>query len=321
MRDEVVDFVRDWSEKTAVPKKRLVDWIGITQSKFFDWQNRYGKVNEHNGWIPRDHWLEDWEREAIMAYWKEYFDHGYRRLCYMMLDENVVAVSASSVYRVLKSAGAFERFKSTGGSSKKGTGFHQPLGPHCHWHTDISYVKIREVFYYLVTVLDGYSRSIVAWDIRESMTTGDIQIVIEKAHETYPEATPRLISDNGGQFVAKEFKEYIGQKNFTHITTSPAYPQSNGKQERFFRTVKDECLRPQTPLNLDEARQVVATYIEQYNHRRLHSAIGYIAPMDKLLGRENEIFAERDQKIESARQKRAEARQKTRQKIRAQQTG
>lgn len=320
LRDEVVDFVRIWSEKTGVPKKHFVRWIGIAPSKFFDWQNRYGKANEHNGWVPRDHWLEDWERAAIIAYRRQNPDPGYRPLTYMMLDEDVVAVGASTVYRVLKEAGFYGTPRSSGGSSRKGGGFHQPLQPHQHWHTDISYIKIREVFYYLITVLDGYSRSIVGWDIRASMTSGDVQIVIEKAHEAYPDTRPQLISDNGGQFVAREFKEYIKQKNFTHITTAPAYPQSNGKQERFFRTAKAECLRPQTPLSLDDARQVVAAYIEHYNHRRLHSAIGYIAPIDKLMGRENEIFAQRDRKLIEARERRAEARQKMRQQMQAQQT-
>ena len=308
----MVDFVRNWSHKTAVPKKDLVDWIGISQSKFFDWQNRYGKVNEHNGWIPRDHWLEDWECEAIIEFWKEWPEEGYRRLCYMMLDRDIVAVSASSVYRVLKNVGAFDRWKGVRGSSKKGTGFAQPDGPHRHWHIDISYVKIREVFYYLISVLDGYSRTIVAWDIRESMTTGDVQIVLEKAHENYPEATPRIISDNGGQFVAREFKEYIGQKNFDHVTTAPAYPESNGKKERFFRTLKEECLRPRTPLDLDDARHIVESYVDHYNRCRLHSAIGYIAPIDKLEGRDKEIFADRDEKLEAARQRRAQARQQAR---------
>jgi transposase InsO family protein len=311
--------VRDWSTKTKVPKKRFIGWIGISESKFFDWQNRYGKVNEHNGWISRDHWLTDAECEAIIAYWTQNPEEGYRRLTYMMLDEDIVAVSASSVYRVLKNVGAFDRWKATRGSSQKGTGFKQPAGAHSHWHTDISYVKIREVFYYLITVIDGWSRSVVAWDIRESMTTADVQIVVQKAHEAHPEARPRLISDNGGQYISKDFKEFIGQKNFTHVTTAPAYPESNGKQERFFRTVKEECLRPQTPLDVDDARRVVSSYIDHYNGRRLHSALGYITPADKLAGRADEIFAERDRKLEEAREKRAEARRKARQDIRAQQ--
>lgn len=217
-----------------------------------------------------------------------------------------------------KQAGAFERWKHLRGSSKKGTGFKQPTGPHRHWHTDISYVKLRGVFYYLISVLDGYSRSIVAWDIRESMTTGDVQIVLQKAHEAYPEATPRVISDNGGQFVARDFKEYIGQKNFDHVTTAPAYPESNGKKERFFRTIKEECLRPKTPLDLDDARRLVASYITEYNEHRLHSAIDYITPSDKLEGREDEIFAARDAKIEDARRRRANARQQERVKRAAQ---
>jgi transposase InsO family protein len=295
-----------------VPKKKLVDWIGIAPSKFYDWQRRYGEVNEHNGWMPRGHWLQDWEREAILDFWRARPEEGYRRLCYMMLDQDVVAVSASSVYRVLKQAGAFRRWKHLRGSSKKGTGFTQPTGPHRHWHVDISYVKLRGVFYYLISVLDGYSRSIVAWDIRESMTTGDVQIVLQKAHEAYPEATPRVISDNGSQFVARDFKEYIGQKNFDHVTTAPAYPESNGKKERFFRTIKEECLRPKTPLDLNDARRLVASYITEYNEHRLHSAIGYITPSDKLEGREDEIFAARDAKIEDARRRRADARQQQR---------
>jgi transposase InsO family protein len=98
------------------------------------------------------------------------------------------------------------------------------------------------------------------------MTTGDVQVVLEKAHEAHPDTTPRLISDNGGQFVAKEFKEYIGQKNYTHVTTAPAYPESNGKQERFYRTVKDECLRPQPPLDLDDAKRTVAKVHRALQH-------------------------------------------------------
>jgi len=313
-----VDFVRTWSEKTESPKKRWVRWIGISPSKFFDWQKRYGKANEHNGWIPRDHWLEDWEQEKIIKYWVEHGGEGYRRLTYMMLDEDVVAVSASSVYRVLKGAGAFDRWKNSRGSSKKGDGFKQPDRPHQHWHTDISYIRVREVFYYLITVLDGYSRAIVAWDVRERMTSADVQIVLEKAREAYPGEKPRVISDNGGQFLAKEFKEYIAHAGMTHVTTAPAYPESNGKQERFYRTIKEEALRPSPLLDHEDAKAVASRYIAHYNGTRLHSAIGYVTPHDKLHGRETAIFEERDRKLEQARQRRAEARRKEREEIQSQ---
>jgi hypothetical protein len=180
-RDAVVDYVRYWSDRTSIPATRLVGWIGIGRGKFYQWRRRYGMVNEHNSWIPRDFWLESWERAAIVAYFKEHPDEGYRRLTYMMMDADIVAVSSSSVYRVLRAAGLLRRWN--GKLSRKGTGFVQPLAPHEHWHVDVSHINICGTFYYLCSVLDGCSRYIVHWDIREAMTEGDVEIIIQRAHE------------------------------------------------------------------------------------------------------------------------------------------
>jgi len=225
----------------------------------------------------------------------------------MMLDRNVVAVSPASVWRILSKAGLLERWNKK--ISKKGTGFVQPLKPHEHWHVDVSYINICGTFYYLCSFLDGCSRFIVHWEIREKMEETDIEIILQKAKEKFPEARPRIISDNGPQFLAKDFKEFIRLSGMTHVRTSPFYPQSNGKLERFHKTLKGECIRPKTPLSLDEARRLVAEYIEHYNSVRLHSAIGYIAPVDKLNGSDKEIFKERDQKLEAAREQRRIKRQ------------
>jgi putative transposase len=297
-----VDYVRYWKERTELPSKRLVGWIGIGQSKFYDWQDRYGKVNEHNAWVPRDWWLQDWEKEAIVSFHWEHPLEGYRRLTFMMLDADVVAVSPTSVYRVLKKAGLMNRHPP--GPSKKGQGFAQPLGPHQHWHIDISYLNLAGTFYYMCSILDGYSRLIVHWEIRESMTEPDVETIVQRAKEQYPKECPRIISDNGPQFIAKDFKEFIRLCGMTHVRTSPYYPQSNGKLERYHRTIKGECIRPGTPLSLGDARRLVARYVEHYNTVRLHSAIGYITPAEKLAGREQEIFAERDRKLDQARQSR-----------------
>ena len=96
-----MDFVRRWSEKTEISAGQFIEWLHITASKFYDWCERYGKVNEHNGWVPRDFWLEDWEKQAIIGFHLKNPLEGYRRLTFMMLDADIVAVSPSSVWRFL----------------------------------------------------------------------------------------------------------------------------------------------------------------------------------------------------------------------------
>jgi len=301
-RDTIVDFVRRWSERTEIAGKRMVAWIGISSSKYHDWQGRYGQVNEHNAWIPRDEWLDEEEKRAIVEFHREYPLEGYRRLAFMMLDRDVVAVSPSSVYRVLREGDLLRRWNRK--PSKKGTGFVQPLKPHEHWHVDISYINVCGTFYYLCTLLDGCSRYVVHWEIRESMIEAEIEIILQRAREKFPGVTPRIISDNGPQFIAKDFKTFIRICGMTHVRTSPYYPQSNGKLERWHRSVKSECIRPGTPLSLEDARRLVGEYVTHYNEVRLHSAIGYVTPKDKLEGREAEIFAERDGKLAEARERR-----------------
>ncbi|MCW5556140.1 MAG: DDE-type integrase/transposase/recombinase [Verrucomicrobiae bacterium] len=224
IRDELVDFVRRWAQPAELAATHLLRWIGLGERKFRDWRVRYGKVNEHNQLVPRDHWLEAWEKEKIIACYRECPLEGYRRLAFMMLDRDIVAGSPSSVYRVLKAAGLLvDRWQKP---SSKGRGFVQPLAPHEHWHIDFSYVNVGGTFYYLCSVLDGCSRYVVAWDIRQAMKEADAELVLQRAREEHPQARPQIISDNGPQFVAKDFKEYLRLWQTRHVFTSPHYPQS-----------------------------------------------------------------------------------------------
>jgi transposase InsO family protein len=303
----VVDFVRRWSEKTEIGAGRFIRWLGLRASKFYSWRERYGRVNEHNGWVPRDFWLEEWEKQAIVAFHLKNPLEGYRRLAFMMLDDDIVAVSPASVWRVLSQAGLLHRWN--GKPSRKGTGFEPPPGPHQHWHIDVSYINVHGTFYYLCSVLDGYSRFIVHWDLRESMREADVEIILERAKEKYPEARPRITSDNGPQFIARDFKEFIRISGMTHVRSSPFYPQSNGRIERWHKSLKGECIRPGTPLSPEDARRLIEQYVDHYNTVRLHSAIGYVAPADMLAGRQAEIHAARDRKLEEARRERQLRRQ------------
>lgn len=219
-------------------------WIGIASRKYHDGQGRYGQVHEHHACIPRDHGLDDAEEQAIVDFQRQDPREGYRRPAFMMLDRDVVAVSPSSVYRVLKEAGVIRRWNRK--PSKKGTGFVQPLRPHEHWHVDVSYLNVCGTFSYLCTLQDGCSRSVVHWGIRESMKEMDVEQILQRSCEKFPGVTPRIISDNGPQFIAKDFKEFpsrlrtrIRLCGMTHaspeprrVRTSPYYRQSNGKVER-----------------------------------------------------------------------------------------
>lgn len=303
IRDEVIDYVGDWKAKTEIPASRIVGWIGIGQSKYFNWKQRYGKVNEHNAMVPRDHWLEDRERQNVLDFQQNNPLEGYRRLTYMMMDADVVAASPATVYRVLKSAGRMSRWNPK--PATKGTGFVQPLQPHEHWHVDLAYVNICSTFYYLCSVLDGCSRFIVHSEVRESMKESDVEIVLQKAREKFPGVKPRIITDNGSQFIAKDFKEFIRLSGMSHVRTSPYYPQSNGKIERWHKTIKQDCIRPAILLSKADANRTINKFIQHYNHHRLHSSVGYVTPADRLHGNHTEIHNQRDAKLKEARQRRA----------------
>lgn len=141
------------------------------------------------------------------------------------------------------------------------------------------------------------------------MKEPDVEIIVQRARELVPGATPRIISDNGPQFIAKEFKEFIRIAGMTHWRISPHYPQSNGKIERWHKTLKSDAVRVTPPSSLEDARRVVGRFVAHYNGERLHSALGYITPNDVLADRSKEIWAARDHKLEAARELRRQRRE------------
>jgi len=303
IRDSIVIYIDYVIQKSGVKLKQLLGMIGISKGKYYQWKKRLGKENRHNCSLPKSNWLLPWEREAIINYAKNHYAEndyflrdGYRRLAYRMLDEDVAAVSPSSVYRILKAEGLLNQWN-TVKTSSKGNGFHQPDGPHQHWHIDIKYINFHGTFLFLISLLDGYSRYIVHHEVRVNMTEYDVQITVQRAKEKYPNERPRIISDNGGQFISKDFRQFIKFLELTHIKTSVAYPQSNGKLERFHRSIGIECLHLNSFISIEDAREIIAKYIDYYNCVRLHSALFYLTPEDFLLHREKEKISLREQKL------------------------
>ena len=133
------------------------------------------------------------------------------------------------------------------------------------------------------------------------MKEADVELVLQRAREKFPQARPQIISDNGPQCVVKDFNEFLCQWQTTHVLTSPHYPQSNGKFARYHRTLKEEAIRPKAPLTLEDARRVVGEFVEHYNTVWLHSALAYVTPKDRLEGGHTEVHSTRDRKLEAAR--------------------
>lgn len=281
--------------------------IPLQSSKYYIWCSRLGLPNDHNGIIPKNNWVLDWEKQAVISYAKDHPGEGYRRLTYMMIDDNIVALSPSAVYRILKRAGLLNKWNNTK-KSAKGRGFEQPTGPHQHWHVDIKYVNYKGTFLFLISVIDGYSRYITHHELRQNMQEFDVELTIQKALEKFPGNNPRIISDNGSQFISKDFAAYLKLAQLQHVKTSIAYPQANGKIERFHRSIQEEHLRKSSMINLKDAKKQIAVYIEFYNTKRLHSSLFYLTPDDYLKETVKEKLEVRENKLTEARNNRIKIR-------------
>lgn len=310
VRDEVVKYCEKIKNESHLKITSVIQMTGINRVKYYDWQKRLGMGNNHNGAIPKAHWLTPDERQAIIDYASKYISSnsyylkdGYRRIAYMGLDENVFAVSPTSVYRVLSKAGLLSKWKGKQKSSK-GSGYRQPDVPHKEWHTDIKFINFLGTFLFFISIMDGYSRYILHYELRISMTEFDVEITLQRAHEKYPAQKPKIISDNGKQYVSKDFQLYLNEIGLQHIRTSLSYPQSNGKIERFHRSLEEECIRTKSMINLDDARDQIAKYIDHYNNHRLHSALHYLRPVDFLNGNVEELLKARQVKLDMATEER-----------------
>ena len=302
----MVKYSDEIQKKSHLRISRIIEMLGINRSKYYNWQQRAGIDNHHNGEQPKQHWLTPEEKQSIFNYARGYIgshqyylQDGYRRIAYMGIDENVFACSPTSVYRVLSKAGLLSKWKQRGKSSK-GMGYKQPLEAHQEWHTDIKYINFKGTFLFFISIMDGYSRYIVHHELRASMTEFDVEIVLQRAVEKYPDKKPKLITDNGSQYISKDFQSYLKEVGLQHVKTSPSYPQSNGKIERFHRSLEEECVRTTSMINLDDAKLQLAQYVNHYNNHRLHSSLFYLRPIDFLTGDVDSLLKARQDKLDMA---------------------
>ena len=288
-----------YKSMTGISLEALLSRAGISQRTWREWMRRRGVETKHNNNIPKNYHLTPEEIKAIIGYCTENPLKGYRVLCYEMLDKNVASVSCGSVYNVIKRYNLGKKWAEAQEMKKRG--FDQPKAVHEQWHIDFSYIRIAGTFYYFLGILDGYSRRMLGWRLCQNMEGVNAEILVAEMKELYPEAAGvRVISDNGSQFISKDFNELLGLLEFAHTFTSANHPQSNGKLERFNRTLKTEHVRRSAYLDYQDACLRMANWIAYYNTERLHGAIRYLTPNDVFYNRTSVRLAERKEKLQTA---------------------
>ncbi len=304
MQKKIMDAIEITMRRTGWKRAEVMRLFGISSSQLSRWQK---EKTSRRCLIYPFHILDE-EVQNVIAYRnssEENRDLGYRKLTWKMVDEDVVYLSESSIYRILRLFKLLGRvFKENDGALKEYE--HKPKYVHHHWHTDIAYVILGGVHYYLIFMLDGFSRFILHWELMIDMSAMSVELFTQKTIDKYPEARPMVIHDNGSQFISHDFKRILFENNCTDVPTRMKHPETNGKAERFVGLVRSEALRPNSPSYYGEGVRIIEKYVDEYNNRRYHAGIGYLKPVDVFYGRGPAILAQRKEKLRHARQKRFE---------------
>jgi len=293
-------------EQSGQPMNWILSELGLTRSVYYDWLERQkeGTLADRVV-VPRSPLAAlPEEVEATVGYAKAQPREGYRRLAWMMVDEDIAYLTPSTVYRILDQYDLLYRWK----RPEPGQGRRVPEAtyPNEVWHVDLMYLWVRGRWYFLVSVLDSYSRFIVHWELALSMRAQEIAEIIATALEKVPGKKPRIVRDNGSQFLAKEWREVIRHFELEEIPIRVRHPESNGRIERYHRSVREEALGDRELEDLYQARDLLRRWVSYYNHERLHSALNYLRPVDYYEGDPEALLAERKRKLTEAATRRKE---------------
>lgn len=301
VKGELLALVRETVERTGWTIRRILKHLGLSKARYRDWRRREAlDALTDQSPVPRTtDGILPVERAAVMAYAKTHPKDGYRRLAWQMLDADVAYVSPSSVYRILDAADLLYRWKR---SASTGTAPPQPTRPHERWHTDLMYLRVADSWYFLVSVIDAYSRYLVHWELLRTMRASDVDLVIQAALERTG-ATPDVVTDSGSQFTSLEFKSLMRRFALKHIRIRTYHPESNGVIERYHRSTR-EALSEHALKDLGQVRGVIAEWVAHYNDERLHASLGYLPPAEYYRGDPAARQRERQEKLARAQTER-----------------
>jgi putative transposase len=291
-------------EGAGLPVKQVLSQLTISRSTYYRWRRSFrqrGQPGLHDRLPIRGRtWNQilPEERDKILEVALLFPDWSPRQIGCHITDTAGFAVSESSVYRILKQEGLIEELRQK--TFPAGAEYRvKTIRPNQQWQTDATYLLVKNWgWYYLISVLDDFSRRILAWLLQPAMAAGDFSDVIEKACElagihSIPETNrPRLVTDRGPALLSRDFGHYLEVKGIGHILASPYHPQTNGKIERYHRSCKEQInlVVWESPYEL---KQEIGKFVEYYNSRRYHEALGNITPDDVYFGRKDSIQTRR----------------------------
>ena len=285
---------------------QILKQLGLVKSLYYSWLKRAkgNQLDDQKSDYLRWNAALPQEKQAIIDFALKNPQEGYKRLAWMMVDEGVAYFSPSAVYNLLAEKDLLYRFKRS--DQSPGTYNFKPQKSHDQWHVDIMYLHVRGNWFFLVVIIDAYSRYVVHWDLLLNMTSREVNLVIQQALEKYPGVKPRIVSDNGIQFTSKDFKSLIKAFSLKEIKIRVKHPESNGISERFYGLTRQEGLAAASPANYYEAKTVLGSWVDRYNHRRLHSSLNYLRPVDYFAGEPEKLLKIRQEKLVQARERRVE---------------
>jgi len=275
-------------------KRQALMALGIPKSSYYRWcQRQPDSGNRKRPWNR----ITPEEEERILAAAREFPDLSSRQLAFWITDNEGFAISESTVYRILRREGLVKRQEAQLMAAKE---YHtKTIRPHQMWATDASYFRVVGWgYYYLVTVMDDYSRFILSWKLQKDMSTNSLIEVVQDAVEATSmtdvpvEDRTKLLSDNGAGYVSRSFRDYLRLVGIRHILAAPFHPQTNGKVERYQQSLKREV--NQLPYELpNQLERAIADLVDYYNYRRYHKALGNVTPADVLYGRREAVLQHR----------------------------
>jgi RNA-directed DNA polymerase len=275
-------------------KRQTLSELGVARSTYYRW--RQGRPNSGNRKRPWNRITPN-EEDRILAVAREFPDLSSRQLSAWITDNADFAISESTVYRILQREGLV---KCQEVQLVAGKEYHtKTTRSHQMWATDISYFRVVGWgYYYLVTVMDDHTRFILAWKLQKDMSANSLIEVVQEAVDATGmtdvpiEDRTKLLSDNGAGYVSRSFRDYLHLVGIHHILAAPFHPQTNGKLERYHQSIKREVnqLPYEAPSHLERA---IADFVDYYNYRRYHKALGNVTPADVLYGRKEQILQRR----------------------------